>query len=209
MNYKSFEKRTAYNHEKANKAVNFTYLNQNYCVENQTVLAGDSITEICNMELYHKYTEESGVKVYNRGISGDTSNRLLERFEDNVLSLSPKNLVLMIGTNDLSLKADVSYVADNIDKMIALSKNNNPDMNIILQSVYPVVHTNKKKNKKITELNLLIKVIADKYDITYLDIHSLLLDDKNGLNPEYTYDGLHPNVFGFDIAVKKILPLLK
>ncbi|MCM1285071.1 MAG: GDSL-type esterase/lipase family protein [Acetobacter sp.] len=209
MNYKSFDKKTAYNNEKANKAVNFTFLNKNYCIENQTVLAGDSITEICNMELYSKYSEESGLKVYNRGISGDTSNRLLERFEENVLLLKPRNLVIMIGTNDLSQKAEVGYVADNIDKMISLSKKSNPDMNVVLQSVYPVVHTNKKKNEKITQLNSLIKSIADKYGILYLDIHSLLLDDKNGLNPKFTYDGLHPNVFGFDIVVKEIIPCLK
>lgn len=208
MNIKKFQKRTAYNREKKNKTDNFEHLNKNYCLKNQTVLAGDSITEICNMDLYDSYIKKTGILVYNRGISGDTSDRLLERFDKDILYLEPKNLVILIGTNDLSLKADVHYVADNIEKMIIMAQNKCPKMNIILQAVYPVVYKNKKKNAAIIQLNAILNRIAKKYDIRFLDLFDKFLDENAGLNKKYTYDGLHPNVFGFEIAVKNIISYL-
>ena len=40
-------------------------------------------------------------KVANRGISGDTTRGVLIRMEEDVLSLNPSGVVLLIGTNDL------------------------------------------------------------------------------------------------------------
>lgn len=207
MNIKRFQKRTAYNSEKKNKTDNFEFLNKNYCLKNQTVFAGDSITEICNMDLYNSYIAESKTLVYNRGISGDTSDRLLERFEKDVLCLEPKNLVLMIGTNDLSLKADVHYVADNIEKMIVMTKAKCPDTNLILQTLYPVEYKMKRKNAAIVQLNGILNRTAKRYDVRFLDLFDQFLDENNGLNKKYTYDGLHPNALGFEIAVKNTIPL--
>ncbi|MFR5875845.1 MAG: SGNH/GDSL hydrolase family protein [Eubacterium sp.] len=208
MNLKSFRKRTAYNAEKENKRKNFIYLNDNYCLPNQTVIAGDSITEIFNMDLFSDYINRCGKFVYNRGISGDTSDRFLERFDDTVLNLKPSNLVLLIGTNDLTLISDIDYVFCNIEKVIMKAKSSCPDTNIILQSVYPVNYKNRKKNNNIIELNSRLKAMSEKYNIIYLDIYSLILDDNGGLNPKYTYDGLHPNALGFEIAANQIIPLL-
>ena len=42
-----------------------------------------------------------GIKCANRGISGDTTRGLLVRLQGDVLSLNPKGVVLLIGTNDL------------------------------------------------------------------------------------------------------------
>jgi lysophospholipase L1-like esterase len=207
MTFKMYKKQTAYDTDKENKRKNFIYLNQNYCKPHQTVIAGDSITEIFNMDLFESYIESSSIAVYNRGISGDTSDRFLDRFDDTVLSLKPSNLVLLIGTNDLSLISDVDYIFGNIEQVVNKAKPVCP--NIILQSVYPVDKKNKKKNKLIIELNLKLKTLCENENITYLDLHSLLLDSDGGLNKKYTYDGLHPNVLGFEIAAEKIIPLLK
>jgi hypothetical protein len=42
-----------------------------------------------------------GVKVANRGISGDTTRGVLIRLQEDVISLNPRGVVLLIGTNDL------------------------------------------------------------------------------------------------------------
>jgi len=209
MTFKAYLKKTEYNNEKNNKKNNFDLINNNYCLLNQTVIAGDSITEIFNMELFDDYIKSSGRLVYNRGISGDTSNKFLERFDSNVLALKPSNLVLLIGTNDLSLISDVDYVFGNIEKVIDKAKAYDVNMNIILQSVYPVIYKNKRKNKAIAALNSLLKKMCEEKGVIYLDVYSSLLDEKGGLDSKCTYDGLHPNVKGFEVAAEKIIPLLK
>lgn len=198
--------KSKYGFDKNNKKDNFNFLNKNYCKKHQTVIAGDSITEIFNMELFNEYIENSKTLVYNRGISGDTSNHFLDRFEENVLYLEPKNLVVLIGTNDLTLIDNVDYVADNIDKTLNLTRKKCPDVNLILQAVYPVDYKNVKKNQKIKKLNSLLSDIAVKYNATFVDLTAKLSDEKGGFNPKYTYDGLHPNAKGFEIVAKEIIP---
>lgn len=208
------KKSTEYNAEKRNKMINFEHLNKHYCKTGQTVIAGDSITEIFNYtELYADYTEKSGMDVYNRGISGDTSDRFLERFESNVLNLQPSNIVLLIGTNDFGYGLSMQDTINNIDKILALISEKCCGANIILQAVYPVNTKmrkyDRKKNGKIPVLNARIKDLAEKYSVTFLDLTNELSDNDGDLKAEYTYDGLHPNVFGFEKVTEKVVPLLR
>jgi len=206
--------KTEYNAEKKNKMINYEHLNMHYCKKNQTVLAGDSITEILNhTELYADYINQTGTAVYNRGISGDTSDRLLERFEKNVLNIEPKNIVLLIGTNDFGYGLTMDNTVENVDKMLSETLKKCPDTNIILQSVYPVSTEmrsyDKKKNKAIPVLNKRLKDIANKHGVTFVDLTDILSDHNGNLKEKYTYDGLHPTVFGFEAVVREIIPLLK
>lgn len=205
---------TEYNAEKRNKMINFTHLNSHYCKMGQTVLVGDSITELFNhTELFAEYEKQSGRTVYNRGISGDTSDRLLERFETNVLSIQPSNVILLIGTNDFGSGVPMNETVSNIDKMLSLIEEKCSGANVILQAVYPVNAQmrkyDKKKNAKIPELNTRLKALADKHSVAFLDLTDELSDSNGNLKAEYTYDGLHPNVFGFEVVAEKVIPLLK
>lgn len=206
--------KTDYNAEKNNKMVNYEHLNKNYCKKGQTVLAGDSITEIFNhTELYANYIKKSGKAVYNRGISGDTSDKLLERFEKNVLNIEPSNIVLLIGTNDFAYGMSIDDIAGNIDAILKMIAEKCSDANVILQAVYPINDKirkqGKRTNKGILQLNKRIEQLADKHNVTYVDLTSDLSDENGRLKEKYTYDGLHPTVFSFEIVAKKIIPLLK
>lgn len=51
---KNFQKKTAYDYVQQTKKENFIFLNEKYAQQGQTVLFGDSITEIFNSyELFH------------------------------------------------------------------------------------------------------------------------------------------------------------
>lgn len=105
--------------------------------------------------------------------------------------------------------SDADYVFSNISEIVDKALNSDPDMNIILQSVYPVTYKNRRKNRLISALNEKLRAMCSEKNITYLDIYTLLLDNKGGFNSEYTYDGLHPNVKGFEVVANQIIPLLK
>ena len=94
-------------------------MNEKYARHRQTVLFGDSITEIFNSyKLFYAFSQTSKQAVYNRGISGDTSDRLLERLECNALNISPKNLVILIGTNDIGIGLPPEYTLNNIKEIL-------------------------------------------------------------------------------------------
>src|SRR5713101_5919590 len=65
---------------------------------NAVVLLGDSITQGWGDDFTAWFP---GMKVANRGISGDTSRGVLIRVQEDVLALHPQAVVLLIGTNDL------------------------------------------------------------------------------------------------------------
>lgn len=214
MNLKSVRKKSAYGADKINKSDNFERLNKKYCKKGQTVLVGDSITEMYNhTELFEAYTAETGTVVYNRGISGDTSDRLLERLEKTVLNIKPKNMVLLIGTNDFSIGASAAFIAENISSMIEQSRKRCKKINIIVEAVYPVntkiAKQNGRNNKDIAVLNTLIKGVCEKHGTEFLDLTDELSDESGMLRREYTYDGLHVNAAAYEKITKAILPLLK
>ena len=116
---KNFQKKTAYDYVQQTKKENFIFLNEKYAQHGQTVLFGDSITEIFNSyELFYAFSQTTGQAVYNRGISGDTSDRLLERLECNALNINPKNLVILIGTNDIGIGVPTEYTLKNIKEIL-------------------------------------------------------------------------------------------
>lgn len=206
---------TKYDREKTTKRENYRILNEEYALHNQTVLLGDSITDFFNWyELFYDFSKASGQAVYNRGISGDTTNRLLERLDDNVLSINPKNIVLLIGTNDIGRGLPLSMSVENVSKIIEITKEKCPDVNFILQAVYPINRGmrdkfEKRSNEKIELMNKEFIKLSEKYGCVWLDITDKLKDETGNLKKEYTYDGLHLNVNAYKIVAENVIPLLK
>lgn len=213
------EQKTKYDLVKKTKRDNFAVLNQTVCEAGQVVLFGDSITEIFNVtDLFFDYTRKSGLAVYNRGISGDTSNRLAERLRDNVLNIRPSLLVILIGTNDIGLESPIDFIVSNIDKILSTVLKECPETRIILEAVYPVnrpmsadsrAMVGARKNSEICALNKKLRQTAEKHGIVFADFTKELSDENGRFLNKYTYDGLHPNAVGFKRITELLLPLLE
>ena len=212
---KDYSQITEYNREMASKKRNYSLLNKKYALENQTILLGDSITDFFNWyELFYDYSKSTGQAVYNRGISGDTTDRLLERLDDNVLSIKPKNIVLLIGTNDIGRGLPLSMSLYNIEQIIKKSKESCPDVNFIFEAVYPINEKmrdrfEKRSNKKIDKMNKEYIKLCKKYDCVWVDFTDKLKDENGNLKKDFTFDGLHLNALAYEIFAENIIPLLK
>lgn len=204
-------KRTEYDFAKIVKRDNFTFMNKTVAQKGQVVFLGDSITELLPVsDWFGEYTKKTGFSVYNRGISGDTSNRLYERLRENVTCITPSCVVLLIGTNDLGCGLDSEFVKENVDKILYILKQDCPEAKIILQAIYPVDHngSGRRKNSDILETNKKLFALAEKYGVFYLDLTEKLSDENGGLKKEYTYDGLHLNAKGYEVTTAEIIRLL-
>ena len=87
------------------------------------VFLGDSITQGWGGGLGAAFP---GVKVANRGISGDTTRGVLIRLQDDVLALDPAAVVLLIGTNDLEEGATPEVIAGNLKLILAALEKHDP-----------------------------------------------------------------------------------
>jgi lysophospholipase L1-like esterase len=118
-----------------------------------------------------------GIKIANRGISGDTTRGVLIRLQDDVIALNPRGVVILIGTNDIELKSEPEVIAGNLKLIIAALRAHNPSMPVILCEVLPSSATKNRPAEKIRRLNeLYIAAVADQPQVTVLDTWSLFKD---------------------------------
>lgn len=97
------------------------------------VFAGDSLTASWE-SLALDFPEQ---RVANRGIGGDVSRGLLFRFEEDVLALKPKAIVILIGTNDLTARQDADPTLANVRSMLSLARRKSRTLPILLCTVPP------------------------------------------------------------------------
>lgn len=166
---------------------------------------GDSITDFYDLDKYY-----DGLPVVNSGISGNTTEDILNDMKNRVYDYNPSKVFLLIGTNDLIHDIGVDDIIFNIEKIISEIKGNKPQVEIYVESIYPVNDNldeemvSNRNNDDIMKINEKIKKYCDENNYTYINMYDKLLDDDGNFSEEYTDDGLHPNENGYEIITKEL-----
>lgn len=162
------------------------------------MMVGNSITEGGN---WRKLLNDS--TIINRGISGDVTFGVLNRVDD-IVKRKPSKLFLLIGINDLSRKTPEEVVIENIFNIIAKIHAGSPKTQIFVQSILPLNESFKQFPKNFREngnhiitINGQIAKYAEKFNYTYVDIYSKFLDKDGNMGSNYSTDGLHLNLLGY------------
>ena len=166
----------------------------------RVVFMGDSITEEWS-NLYPDYFVTKGY--INRGIGGQTTPQMLIRFKPDVIDLDPDIVVILAGTNDIAGNtgpSNVKMITDNIFSMAELARAH--QIKVVLSSILPVFEYEWAKEIKdvpatIDSVNDELKKYVNDHGLVYLDYFSSMVDERKGLNKDYTYDGVHPNQDGY------------
>lgn len=166
----------------------------------RVVFMGDSITEEWS-NLYPDYFDTKGY--INRGIGGQTTPQMLIRFKPDVIDLEPDIVVILAGTNDIAGNtgpSNVKMITDNIFSMAELARAH--QIKVVLSSILPVFEYEWAKEIKdvpatIDSVNDELKKYVNDHGLVYLDYFSPMVDERKGLNKDYTYDGVHPNQDGY------------
>jgi len=170
------------------------------------VFLGDSITQGWGEKMGGSFP---GVKVANRGISGDTTRGVLIRLKGDVLSLNPSGVVILIGTNDLGDKAAPEVIAGNLKLIIAALKRHNAKMPIILCNTFPSSASKSRSADKIRKVNqLYFAAVKGDAQITVLDTWLLFADANGDAKKAEFPDLLHPNKSGYAKWAAALRPLL-
>ena len=175
------------------------------------VFMGDSITEGWFSTDPKFFTDHNFV---GRGISGQTTSQMLLRFREDVINLKPKKVIILAGTNDIAENSgpiSLEKVFGNIVSMAELAKANK--IEVVICSVLPAYEFPWRKGiepaKKVIALNKVLKNFAQKNHLIYVDYHTPLKDDKNGLPTEIAEDGIHPTKLGYAKMEEILMNVLK
>ena len=187
-------------------------LNQISVLEPDIIFIGDSIVE------YYPLQELFGTAktIVNRGIRGYQTRLLLENLDAHLYGDAVDQIVLLIGTNDIGKDIPMNEALDNLERVIQSIARDYPLSQIKLLSILPVNEGEKYKqtvyirtNEKIREWNQAYEALASAYmQVDFVPVYDSLTDTEGQLKKDYTTDGLHLSVAGYQAlseALKGVL----
>ena len=176
-------------------------LNQVSVLEPDVIFIGDSIVE------YYPLQELFGTAktIVNRGIRGYQTRLLLENLDAHLYGDAVDQIVLLIGTNDIGKDVPMNEALDNLERVIQSIVRDYPLSQIKLVSILPVNEGKEYKqtvyirtNEKIREWNQAFETLAFAYmQVDFVPIYDSLTDSEGQLKKDYTTDGLHLSVAGY------------
>jgi lysophospholipase L1-like esterase len=144
-------------------------------------------------------------EVHNFGIAGSTTDDLLARLDDIVLS-QPDEIVLLVGTEDFSRRGSVEHIVRNIETALVTLRKELPGTRLLLVSILPRA---REFADRIHEANRhLWQFVATVYG-QYLDAWPGLALEDGELNPVYTADRLHLTDEGYEAWLAELRPALE
>lgn len=160
---------------------------------------GDSLTDGYNLKLYYP-----DYVVSNRGIGGETTHGLEERLKVSAYDLKPKVVVMLIGGNNLNT------MFENYEDILIGLKDNLPNTKVILLSLTAMGKDWGHKNEIACLNNVKIKLLAEKYDYTFVDLFTPLFDINIGeVYSDYTTDGAHFTSKGYEVVTSVVKPVIE
>ncbi len=200
-------------------------------LQNKTILfQGDSITDMNHIwspvDQNHLYGHSfvfllasqlgycmPGAKIHieNRGISGNRTNDLADRWERDSLSLSPDIINILVGIND---RFDAAEYKRLLAKIIEDTHARLPETQFILCE--PFVHIpsykGEDKDNKAEKVRLhqaALREVAEKYGCLFVPLQKVF-DDAYRSHPEvndtyWIWDGIHPTAAGHMLIARQWL----
>lgn len=161
---------------------------------------GDSLTDGYDLEKYYPQYVTA-----NRGIGGDTTFDLENRLDVSVYQLQPKVAVMLIGANNM----DTMF--ENYERILMGLRDNLPETKIVLLSLTAMGGEHwGRKNQLAAYNNVTIKLLAEKYGFTFIDLYTPLYDVSiREVYDGYTSDGGHFTHDGYTMVTAQITPVLE
>ncbi len=185
----------------------------------EIVFLGDSIVRDYDL---NRFFPDIKSKLFNCGVSGITTGGLFNIIKQGVVRHNPKAIVILVGTNDMSEEYDRrnNEIISNFAKLVSELKIVLDGVKVAVISILPCDESRYGKdsigkggrtNKRIMEINEVLKKFEDYYkDYIFVDAFKDLIDDKTGnLIKDYTHDGIHLNVKGYEVLTTTLNSIIE
>mgnify|MGYP003492999357 CR=1 FL=1 len=159
--------------------------------------------------------------IINRGIGGQTTAQVLGCFQQHVVSLKPKTIVIQVGVNDLKTiplfpeqkAAIIQNCKTNIGQIVKNSLDTGAK--VIITTIFPLGTLPIERKPfwsddvaiAINDVNDYIKTLAGDR-VTVFDSSQVLANSQGIVDPKYSRDFLHINSEGYAALNKAIAGIL-
>lgn len=130
----------------------------------------------------------------NMGFGWDRIENVLWRIYHGELDgIAPKQVVVMIGTNNLQLNSN-EEILQGLQFLIKAIRAKQPASDILMMGIFP----RRDMEERIDVLNKMIDKSITGYKIKFADAGQLLLKQDKKIDEAMFSDGLHPNAAGYE-----------
>jgi lysophospholipase L1-like esterase len=145
------------------------------------------------------------LKVQNAGFGWDRIENVLWRvYHGEFDDFNGKNIVLMIGTNNLSAGNSDDDIVEGLQSLINAMKDRKPNVRFIMVGILP----RSKSEERVATINKKIKEMSLKNHIEYADFTKDFLIGGQINAKLFLKDGLHPNADGYEVLGKDLMKAL-
>ena len=149
-------------------------------------------------ESWNRYLAPLGLR--NMGFGWDRIENALWRVYHGALNgYTAKHVVVMIGTNNLSINSNGEIIA-GLKLLVETIQLRQPGTAILLSGIFP----RRDMEKRVKEINEEITKLAAAMKITYINPGRVFLTAGGKIDENLFSDGLHPNAAGYN----KLAPVL-
>ncbi|MBQ7906850.1 MAG: SGNH/GDSL hydrolase family protein [Clostridia bacterium] len=170
-----------------------------------------------------KYPER-GFEFINRGVSGNRTEELLERWERDTLSENPDVLCVLIGTNDTNCgyegkeyDEDASGYEERYRTLLAQARAQNPQLKIVIMEPFAYIDTQAPsdiasydfKKRKMKNVQAKARKIAKEFGAIFvpLQVHFDKIIDTPSAK-YWMWDGVHPTEAGHALVARELCSAL-
>ena len=148
-----------------------------------------------------------GLKIFNRGVSGNKVYQLAERWQADCLDLKPDVLSILIGVNDfwhtvdpkLGYKGTVEIYEHDYHALVERTKQALPKVKLVVCEPF-LLHCGAVKDDwlpKFEKYRVAAKRVADKHHATFVPFQAMFDEAVKYAPPEHwAGDGVHPTPAG-------------
>lgn len=158
---------------------------------------------------FDTFFANKGYTVINKGISGDTTENLKERWDEDAINIKSDVLSILIGINDTWRRYDSGIITtadifeENYRYILDKSLKANPDLKIILIEPFLIDSDPQKLCWREEDLNLkryIVNKLAREYKTLLLSAESLFAKASINIEPSFfSVDGVHPSDAGHSL----------
>lgn len=175
---------------------------------------GNGYVSLVNAFLQSTYPE-LGIRVVNKGISGNNVRDLQERWKQDVIVQEPDWLSIMIGINDVwrqfdrpVMKERHVYIEEYEEILEQLVRETKPMVSglVLMTPYYLEKNLEDPMRNMMDSYGEVVKRIAEKYDCLFVDTQKAFQGLLNALYPAaIAWDRVHPNLTGHLVLARAFL----
>lgn len=147
-----------------------------------------------------------GLKIYNRGNSGEKVPDLLSRWEIDCIALKPTIVSILIGVNDLRYGFSPDSFYTNYKKLLQQTKKGLPAAQIIIGEpfILPNVSLYSELEASYHEYRKIVRLLAKEFQAVFIPYYEVFKKSAHNTQEfaNLLGDGFHPTQSGIDLMAQ-------